>query len=56
MNSQLAKMESVVNGYRESAYSALNYNGDIGEGNWRKLILGLKMVVIYTPDIVPVCT
>ena len=48
MNSQLAKMESVANGYSESI--VLNYNGDVGEGSGENLFL-IENGVIYTPDI-----
>ena len=48
MNSQLAKMESVANGYSESI--VLNYNGDVGEGSGENLFL-IEDGILFTPDI-----
>ena len=48
MNSQLAKMESVANGYKESI--VLNYNGDVGEGSGENLFM-VEDGIIYTPDL-----
>ncbi|MCD7782004.1 MAG: branched-chain amino acid transaminase [Methanosphaera sp.] len=48
MNSQLAKMEAVKNGYKESIL--LNYNGDVGEGTGENLFF-IEDGEIYTPDL-----
>ena len=48
MNSQLAKMESVSNGFKESI--VLNYNGDVGEGSGENIFM-IEDGVIITPDI-----
>ena len=48
MNSQLAKMESVMNGYDEAIM--LDYQGMVGEGSGENIFL-VKDEVLYTPPI-----
>lgn len=51
MNSQLAKMESIENGYDEAIM--LDTNGVVGEGSGENLFL-VKDGIIYTPNLVSV--
>jgi len=48
MNSQLAKMESVMNGYDEAIM--LDYQGMVGEGSGENIFL-VKDEVLYTPPV-----
>ena len=48
MNSQLAKMESVVNGYKESI--VLNYDGTVGEGSGENLFI-VEGDTLVTPNL-----
>ncbi|MBE6493503.1 MAG: branched-chain amino acid transaminase [Methanosphaera stadtmanae] len=48
MNSQLSKLESVANGYKESIL--LNYEGNVAEGGGENLFL-VEDGIIYTPPV-----